>query len=265
MHDLPRALETIAKENGVIFKYNIDVKNINDKNGSFDSITTDEGNFKFDYLISGADYHFTEQVLLPKTYRRYSSKYWDKRKMAPSSLIFYLGIDKKVEGLSHHNLFFDEDLFEHGKEIYDDPSWPKKPLFYVCAPSKTDDKVAPEGQENLFILMPIATDLEDSEATRKKYLDIILDRIEMRTGEKIKSNIIVNKSFCVSDFKNEYNSFKGNAYGLANTLGQTANLKPKMKSKLKNMYYCGQLTVPGPGIPPALISGKIAANQIIQS
>lgn len=265
MSDLPKALESFAIKHGAEFHYNASVLCINSRNDKFSSITTDTGEYSFDYLISGADYHFTEQKLLEPKYRRYSESYWDKRKMAPSSLIFYLGINKKIDGLEHHNLFFDEDLTAHGKEIYENPSWPKKPLFYVCAPSKTDSNVAPKGSENLFILIPIATDLQDDEAVREKYLDIVLTRIEQRTNQSFRNQIVVKESFCVSEFKTEYNSFKGNAYGLANTLMQTANLKPKMKAKLKNMYYCGQLTVPGPGIPPALISGKIAANQIIQS
>ena len=130
---------------------------------------------------------------------------------------------------------------------------------------KTDSKVAPESKENVFILMPLAPDVEDTEEIREKYLSIILNRMESHLGSSLKDQIIYKRSFCISDFKSEYNSFKGNAYGLANTLSQTANLKPKMKSKLKGLYYCGQLTVPGPGIPPALISGKIAANQIIQN
>jgi phytoene desaturase len=185
--------------------------------------------------------------------------------MAPSSLIFYLGINKEITGLDHHNLFFDEDLNDHGNEIYTDPKWPTKPLFYACAPSKTDKNIAPNGNENIFILMPLAPGLEDSEETREKYFDLIMKRMEDRCGTSIKKHIVYKRSFCISDFKSEYNSYKGNAYGLANTLLQTANLKPKMQSKIKNVFFCGQLTVPGPGIPPALISGKIAAKQLIKS
>lgn len=265
MHDLAKSLEEIAIENGVQFHYNCPVEKITANDKKVKGIRANSTDYDFDFVISGADYQFTEKNLLPTKYKKYSDKYWDKRKMAPSSLIFYLGINKEVDGLEHHNLFFDEDLFDHGKEIYKDPKWPTKPLFYVCAPSKTDPTVAPKGKENLFILIPIAPNLEDSESTREKYLKIVLDRIEKRTGNKLGDDIIFKRSFCVSDFKSEYNSFKGNAYGLANTLSQTANLKPRMKSNLQNMYYCGQLTVPGPGIPPALISGKIAAKQIIES
>lgn len=265
MNDLAAALGKIAVQNGVQINLNSSVQGILSKNDQVDGITADGIEHHFDFVISGADYHFTEQKLLPAKYRKYSESYWDKRKMAPSSLIFYIGIDKKIEKLEHHNLFFDEDLNDHGEEIYKDPQWPKKPLFYVCAPSKTDPKVAPEGHENLFFLMPIATGIKDNDQIREEYFQLMIDRLKLRTGVDISESIVYKRSFCISDFKSEYNSFKGNAYGLANTLKQTANLKPKMKSKLKNLYYCGQLTVPGPGIPPALISGKIAAKQIMKS
>jgi len=183
--------------------------------------------------------------------------------MAPSSLIFYIGLNKQIAQLNHHNLFFDESLTDHGKEIYDDPKWPTKPLFYVSATTKTDSSVAPKGFENLMVLIPLATELDDTPEMREKYFKIIMDRMELHCKEPILEYLIYKKSFCINDFKSAYNSYKGNAYGLANTLGQTANLKPKIKSKLQNVYFCGQLTVPGPGIPPALISGKIAAKQLI--
>ena len=183
--------------------------------------------------------------------------------MAPSSLIFYLGIKKRIPDLEHHNLFFDEDLIEHGKTIYDTHEWPEAPLFYVCAPSKTDKEVAPAGHENLFILIPVAPDLDDSKEIRDKYLKIVLDRIKQHVGTDISEDIVFKRDYCINDFKSDYNAFKGNAYGLANTLRQTANLKPKINSKLTNLNYCGQLTVPGPGVPPALISGQIVANHII--
>lgn len=265
MRDLAIALEKIARDEGVKFEFNANVEQIIESEGKASGILVNGEIKSFDRIVSSADYHFTEQNLLPEKFRRYDESYWDKRKMAPSSLIFYLGFDKKIEGLDHHNLFFDEDLKRHGAEIYSTPQWPSKPLFYTCVPSKTDPKVAPEGKENVFVLMPLAPDIEDNEEIREKYLSIILERMENHTNQSLKTNLIYKRSFCIADFKSEYNSYKGNAYGLANTLNQTANLKPKMKSKLDGLYYCGQLTVPGPGIPPALISGKIAANQIIQT
>jgi phytoene desaturase len=263
MNALAQALETIAKNNGVTFHYSTAVKEIKVENECASALLVDDKEFAFDKIIAGADYNFVEQQLIPKKYQRYDAKYWDKRKMAPSALIFYLGIDKRIEKLLHHNLFFDEALSDHGKEIYENPAWPTKPLFYVCCPSKTDGNVAPEGMENLMVLIPIAPDLKDTPEVREQYLQVILQRLETHCDELLKNHIIYKNSFCVNDFRSAYNSYKGNAYGLANTLKQTANLRPKMKSKLKNVYFCGQLTVPGPGIPPALISGKIAAKQLL--
>ena len=205
------------------------------------------------------------KTLIPKEFRKYDDKYWDSRVMAPSCLLFYLGVDKRVENLLHHNLFFDRDFSQHAVEIYDTVEWPSDPLFYVCAPSVTDATVAPEGKENLFLLMPIAPGLEDDDQTREKYYDLLMDRLESITNQEIRSSIIYKKSYALKDFKMDYNAFKGNAYGLANTLKQTAILKPTMhNSKIKNLFFAGQLTVPGPGVPPSLISGKVAAAETIK-
>ena len=231
------------------------------------------GNHKFDLVISSAmdlqtklvndGYAVTHFPKINNTIPDWST--WNNRVFAPSSLIFYLGINKKVKGLNHHNLFFDRGLEQHASEIYENPSWPTEPLFYVCCPSKTDMKIAPENCENIFILMPIAPELEDNETTRDKYFNIIMDRIEKQINNTIRDHIIVKKSYCVSDFKSDYNSFKGNAYGLANTLSQTAILKPRMQNKkIKNLFYTGQLTVPGPGVPPSIISGQVAAKELIK-
>ena len=195
----------------------------------------------------------------------YSDAYWDKRVMAPSALLYYVGINKRVSNIQHHNLFFDESLEEHGKEIYKNPKWPTAPLFYLSAPSLTDPSVAPEGSENLFFLIPIAPDLVDDEATREHYFNLLLERLKHLTGNDIKDNIVYKRSFSISNFKEDYHAFKGNAYGLANTLKQTAIFKPQIKNKnLRNFYYTGQLTVPGPGVPPSIISGEVVANYINQ-
>jgi len=214
-------------------------------------------------VVGAADYHHIEQQLLKEKDRRYSSTYWNKRVMAPSSLLFYLGVNKKIKGLHHHNLFFDADFNQHAIEIYDKPQWPSNPLFYVCAPSVTDPAVAPAGKENLFLLIPLAPGLEDTAELREKYFDVIMNRLENRTGQDIRSHVIYKRSFAHRDFVNDYHAFKGNAYGLANTLLQTAFLKPKMRSKkVKNLFFAGQLTTPGPGVPPSLISGQVVAEEV---
>lgn len=257
---------TLAKELGVTFKTNHPVAEICVENNHASGVIANGTFYPADVVISTADYHHTDQNLLEAKYRNYNESYWQSRTMAPSSLLYYLGLNEKVNGIEHHNLFFDTDFEQHASEIYDKPDWPENPLFYVSATSKTDPGVAPEGGENLFILIPTAAGLEESEAISQKYFDIVIDRMEFILKQDIRSKIVYRRDFGCTNFMEEYNSFKGNAYGLANTLRQTAVLKPKLKNrKLENMYYAGQLTVPGPGVPPSLISGRIVAREVCKS
>src|SRR5665213_294240 len=257
------AMAKLAKKQEVNFLLNSEVQHIKTTNKKTTGIIVNGKEINYDAVIASADYHHVESDLLKPEVRNYDENYWNKKTLAPSCLIFFIGLNKRIKNIQHHTLFFEEDLELHSKEIYKNPQWPSKPLFYVCCPSQTDTTVAPEGHENLFLLMPIAPDLEDSEDLRERYFSIMIDRLENHIGEKILPNIDFKKSYCVNDFKTDYHSFKGNAYGLANTLQQTANLKPKIiNKKISNLFYTGQLTVPGPGVPPSLISGKIAAQRL---
>jgi phytoene desaturase len=263
MHEIVKAMVSLAEEKGVKLLLNQTVQKIDVAKGRAHSITTDLGIFETDVVIAGADYNHVETNLVEAAYRNYDDNYWQKRVMAPSSLLFYLGVNKRVPRLQHHNLFFDEDFSLHAQEIYETPRWPTKPLFYASAPSKTDPSVAPEGCENLFLLIPVAPDLTDDDATRERYFDIIMTRLEAYVGEEIRSSLIYKRSYAHRDFKSDYNAFRGNAYGLANTLKQTALLKPSLKNKkVNNLFYTGQLTVPGPGVPPSLISGLVVADEV---
>jgi phytoene desaturase len=260
------AMKTVCENHGVRFHFSKNIERIGIENNKATYVFSDGKKMECDAVLATADYHHVENDLIEKGYRNYSENYWETRVMAPSCLIFYLGINKKIPLLQHHNLFFDEDLNQHAVEIYEEPKWPTKPLFYVCCSSKTDPSVAPPEHENIFILMPLAINLEDTEKKRMEYFDIIMDRVEKYCNEKIRENINYQKSYCIKDFVVDYNAFKGNAYGLANVLKQTAILKPRMQNKkVKNVFYAGQLTVPGPGVPPAIISGNVASRQIINS
>ena len=262
MYEIVKGMSSLAESLGVKFHTNSPIEKINVEGGKAVGIVVNGENIKSDVVLSGADYHHSE-TLLDKPHRQYSESYWDKRTFAPSSLLFYVGFNKKLKDIEHHNLFFDTDFERHAEEIYDNPSWPTNPLFYVNFPSVTDKSMAPEDCETGFFLVPIAPDLEDTQELREKYFVIIIKRLETLTNQPVKDNIILKESFCVNDFIEDYNSYKGNAYGLANILTQTAFLRPNLKSKkVKNLYFTGQLTVPGPGIPPALISGKLSAELI---
>ncbi|MFK7812953.1 MAG: phytoene desaturase family protein [Maribacter sp.] len=265
MFEIIKAMRTLAIELGVTIHTNHPVEKIRVENSKSVGIKSNGETIDSDYVLSGADYHHSE-TLLDKKYRQYSEAFWAKKTFAPSSLLFYIGFDKKLKNVEHHNLFFDTDFEKHAEEIYDEPKWPSDPLFYANFPSVTDASMSPEGCETGFFLVPIAPALEDTPQLREQYFDLIMARFQERTGQQIENNIIFKESFCVNDFIEEYNSYKGNAYGMANTLLQTAFLRPKLRSKkVKNLFFTGQLTVPGPGVPPSLISGKLVSELIVKA
>jgi phytoene desaturase len=266
MYTVIEGMISLATTLGVEFQTNANVSKIQvDANKNVTGLVVNGDTVAADLVLSGADYHHTE-TLLDQKERQYSETYWGKKTFAPSSLLFYVGFDKKIKNASHHTLFFDTDFDAHAEEIYDQPKWPTDPLFYANFTSMTDETSAPEGQEAGFFLIPLAPGIEDTEALREAYFDKIMERFEQLTQQEVRKSVLFKRSFCVNDFKEEYNSYKGNAYGMANTLLQTAFLRPNIKSsKVNNLYFTGQLTVPGPGVPPALISGKIASELIIKN
>lgn len=263
MHKVVEGMVSLAEERGVKFVYNAAVEKIEVENGSAVALVVNGDRHLTNFVVAGADYHHVEQKLLPAPYRRYDEAYWNSRVMAPSSLLFYLGLSKKIDGLQHHTLFFDRDFTQHAKEIYHDPKWPSDPQFYLSCTSQTDPTVAPAGHENLVILVPVAPGLTDSEETREHYYNVVMERLEQMMDQSLRPHVVFKKSYAHADFINDYNAFRGNAYGLANTLTQTAILKPSLlNKKVNNLFYTGQLTVPGPGVPPSIISGQVVAREI---
>ncbi len=263
MYNMVSAMGKIAFDLGVTIKTSAAVERIVVEDKRATGVQTGAGFFPADFVVGAADYHHVEQHLLDAPHRQYTEKYWDSRVMAPSSLIFYLGVNQKINKLRHHNLFFDADFQAHAEAIYKHPHYPERPLFYLSCPSKTDPSVAPKGMENLFLLVPLAPGLEDSPELRETCFARVMERLEAHCGAPIRPNIIFQRSYSLNDFRQDYHAYKGNAYGLANTLFQTAIFKPKMRSpKVKNLFYTGQLTTPGPGVPPSIISGQVVASLI---
>ncbi len=264
MYKIVEGMHKLAVEQGVRFHFNEDACSIDVKDGKANSVISKSGKqFETDVVVGAADYHFIEKNLLPTQYQSYTDSYWQKRAMAPGCLIYYVGLNTKVNGLKHHSLFFDVPFSDHASEIYTNPAWPKSPLFYLSATSVTDPSQAPEGCENLFFLIPIAAGLDGDTEVRDYYFDLLADRLQKKTGIDIRPHVLYKRAYSYKDFVGDYNAFKGNAYGLANTLMQTAILKPSCTSKkVNNLYYTGQLTVPGPGVPPSLISGEVVAGLI---
>ena len=266
MHEPIRAMVQLNTSLGTQIITNAEVKALVVSQGRIQQVVTDGETFAADVVVANGDYHHVEQELLPAAYRSYSAAYWDRRVLAPSCLLYYLGVNKRLRHLLHHNLFFHTSMQQHFYEIYESPQWPIHPLFYVSCPSQTDPTVAPAGCENVFILIPVAPGLRDTPDIRERYLQTTLRSLEQLTGQSIGEHIVYKRSYAYQDFVQDYHAFKGNAYGLASTLFQTAIFRPSLQSKkVRNLYYTGQFTVPGPGVPPAIISGQVVAREVIRT
>jgi phytoene desaturase len=265
MYEVVNGFVKLAEDLGVEILTNQNVEKIVVEGDRIKGVISNNKFIESYSVISGADYHHTE-TLLDKNYRMYSEKYWEKKTFAPSVLLFYVGFNTKIKNVAHHTLFFDTSFDVHAQDIYDNPKWPKDPLFYASFSSITDASFAPNSKEAATFLIPLAPGLTDIPEVREEYFVKIMERLENLTGQSLKDQVLFKESYCVNDFVKDYNSYKGNAYGLANTLFQTAFLRPKIKSKkVRNLYFTGQLTVPGPGVPPAIISGKIVSDMVINN
>jgi len=259
------AIRDLALSHGVKFLFNEPVTKIEVEEGRAHGVTTARGCYPADVVLVNADYAFSEMELLDEEYRSYPAEYWEKRILAPSAFVCYLGVRKKVRGLAHHTLFLDMD-WEKGFDLIFDPkraAWPDHPSYYVNVPSRTDTTAAPEGCDALIILALLAPGLPDSPAIRDRFYNLILDHLERSTGESIRDSIAVKKIFALNDFRDRYNAFRGTALGLSHTLWQTALFRPSHQSRrVKNLYYTGQYTHPGIGVPMTLISSQIVARGI---
>jgi phytoene desaturase len=257
------ALEKIARDSGTEFRFDTPAEKIIAEGGIAKGVQTPSGEIQADIVISNADYHHTETDLLESSHRSYTETYWRKRVIAPSAFIIYIGLNKRLSQLLHHNLYFHDNWHEHFDTIFDNPRWPEKFSYYVCCPSRTDSSVAPEGHENLFFLVPVAPGLEDDDRIRQNFYERVIDHFERMIGETIRANIVLKRIFSHRDFIDSFNAWKGSAFSLAHTLFQTAVFRAAHKSKkLRNLYFTGQYTHPGVGIPMTLISAEVLTDRI---
>ncbi|MFT3885034.1 MAG: phytoene desaturase family protein [Flavobacteriales bacterium] len=259
------AMVRVAAEQGAVLHTGREVTAITTHKGRITGVDTAQGHVPADHVVATADYAHVEQQLLPPELRSYPKAYWAKRVMAPSALLFYLGVRGRLDGWDHHTLFFDAPLDAHSADIHTHRRLPRDPLFYVSCASRTDASVAPAGHESLVVLIPIASGSEDTEAIRERYFHVVMERMERHLGVPLRERIVLKRSYGVQDLMTDHHAFGGNAYGLANTLRQTGPGRPAVKSrKVDGLYFAGQLTVPGPGLPPAVISGQVAADLLLR-
>ena len=253
----------LGAAHGVEYRTNAPVDRIT-RNGSDLAVTIQNADrHTADVVVSNADYAHTELALLSEEHRQYEPNYWESRTYAPSAYLLYLGVEGDIDPLAHHSLVLPTDWSTHFAEIFDRPTWPTDPAYYLCAPSQTDDEVAPDGHASLFALVPIAPGLDDTPANRSAMRSQLLEDIAANTGVELADRIVFENSFCIDDFANRYNSYNGTALGLAHTLRQTALFRPNRRSSaLEGLYYTGSYTTPGIGVPMCLISGMHTARAV---
>jgi phytoene desaturase len=261
--EVVKQFENLAKDQGAKFVYNSEVSKIKSQNGLASSLEVNGKVLPFDIVIANADYHHVDNDLLDGSKRGYSESYWTRRTLSPSAILAYLGVDKKVPGLLHHTMFFDADWHGHFDQVFKNKAWSEKPLFYVGTPSKTDPTVAPKGQENIIILAPMANGLNPTKKQANDLIDSLIKRMEDKIGHKFAKDIIYKNVVDHEFFEQTFNSYQGNAFGLAHSLKQSALFRPRMQSKkLKNLFYVGQYTNPGTGVPMVVLSGKIVSKAV---
>lgn len=258
------ALKKVGASQGVKYITNAEVTAITTESGQITSVTAQEREFTADYIISNADLAHTESLFSDSSYRMYDESYWKSRIFSPSAFLIFLGVKGSIPELDHHSIMFGKDWITHFEQIFSKPEWPQFPSLYINKPSATDTTVAPKGHENLMVLVPIAPGLEETPAWKEAYAQFILSYIEESIGINLKKRIVLQEIFSVSDFASMYNSYNGNALGgLAHTLRQTGLFRPNnTHRKLRNLFFAGAGTVPGIGVPPALISGSLVRDRV---
>lgn len=265
IYELVKAFVRIAEKHGAVIRTHADVARILVEKGTATGVELVGGErIDADLVISNADMAFTDLHLLPEGSRVKDERYWNSRTLSPSAFIMYLGINGRVPELTHHNLVFSSDWKKNFSQIFDSPQWPDDPSLYICAPSVTDPSVAPEGKENLFVLVPIAPNLSDDEEQLELYGEKVLQTLEQVAHiPDLRKRIEYKKFFSVKDFKQRYNSLGGSALGFAHTLKQTAIFRPNnVNPHVKNLYYAGAGTNPGIGMPICLISAELVYKRI---
>lgn len=263
IYSVIEGMKELGEELGVTYSTGEEVIEINKDERPY--VVTEDRRIECVAVVSNADYAFTETELLPDKYTTHDRDYWESKTYAPSAFLMYFGVDDELENLEHHSLVLPEDWNPHFEKIFDNPDLPDDPAYYICNPSETDDSVAPEGESAIFVLVPIAAELELNEEKREKFRKAVLEDIAENTGEDLRGKINYEKIFAGEEFKEKYNSFNGTALGIAHTLRQTSVFRPKQRSKkMKGLYYTGQYTNPGIGMPMCLISGEHAAEKVVE-
>lgn len=263
MYSIVESLVGIGERLGVTYETLAPTVEIITQGGRATGIRLENGSVETaDIVISNADLHFTETELLKPNDQSYPEKYWAKKEASPSALLMYLGIDGKVPEFEHHTLLFADDWKGNFDAIFNTKTVPKPASLYISKTSQSD-ATAPEGKENIFVLVPLPAGIALSETETETLADSYLEQIRASTGVDLKARTITRTLFGPNDFSAKYNAWQSTMLGPSHKLAQSAFFRtPNKSKKVKNLYYVGASTVPGIGVPMCLISAQLVAERI---
>jgi phytoene desaturase len=265
MYALIEAMERLATELGVRFRLNSPVEEIVVTKGRASGVRVNGDEVEADAVLVGADLPYAYRELLggsaDEDFR------WRKREnleYTASAFMLYLGIDRKLEGMLHHNFYLSERYRENFEAVFRDRRLPDEPSFYAVVPSRTEPKMAPAGMESLFVLVPVPhlSDRVDWRRDGAAFKERVYELLEERCGIE-RSRVVFEKVRTPLDWRDEYNLEEGAAFGLGHGILQVGYFRPPMVSRsVEGLYFVGASTRPGTGVPLVTIGGRLVADRI---
>lgn len=272
--EIIRAIERLAEASGARIETGARVTSISTEGAVATGVVLDDGRrIDADLVVSAADLHHTETTMLPPALQSYPEQWWAKRSPSPGALLLLLGVDGELPELAHHTLLFADDWRTNFEDIFGDrPRVPDPASLYICRPSATDETVAPAGQENLFVLVPVPADLSlgrggtggAGDPRVEASADRVIAQISQWCGiPDLAERIVVRRTIAPADFAADLGAWRGNALGLAHTLNQSAMFRPRNASRrVEGLAYAGSSALPGIGLPMCLISAELVVKRL---
>ena len=260
IHEIPKAIARLAQSLGVRIFTGTEVRSLIVRDGAVTGIKATDESFRADAVVSNADAVETHRTLL-------GSDLFSDREPSCSGFVLLLGTRKKFDSLAHHNIFFSDDYRGEFTDIFEKKRPAENPTIYVCATSRTDATQAPEGRENLFVLVnaPYTSDKTDWNIEAREYRNMIVARLEAAGLSDLSRAIEVERMITPADFESKYNANHGSIYGLSSN-GMMAAFKrvPNRSRDYGNLYFVGGAAHPGGGIPLVLLSAKMTADLLVE-
>lgn len=271
MYTLATSLAKLFVELGGKIEYGTPVDELLIENKVAKGVRIGNEQVTADAIVCGADFPYAMQELIPDERKRgkYTNKKIKNMEYSCSCFLMYLGLDKRYPAGQLHSIYFAEDFKQNVEDLFEIGKLPTDPSFYLYRPSLMDQTLAPEGQEGLYVLVPVPelSMYEDwSDEIIQEYRQKVLTLIKEKTLFKDIETHIVSESYMTpKDFEKRFNAYNGATFGLKPTLKQSNYYRPHNKfSATTNLYFCGSSTHPGAGVPIVMQSAKLAVEEVLR-